>query len=96
MRPCPIFRRGDADTNGAVNITDGIRILNVLFLGIGTILCDDAADSDDNGVVNITDGIRILNVLFLGIGTIGPPGTESCNGDPTDDTLQCAEYPAEC
>jgi hypothetical protein len=43
-----------ADTNGAVNITDGIRILNVLFLGIGAILCDDAADADDNGAVNIT------------------------------------------
>jgi hypothetical protein len=31
------FRRGDSDSNGAVNITDAVRILNVLFLGIGTI-----------------------------------------------------------
>ena len=59
------FRRGDSDANGAVNITDAVRILNVLFLGIGTITCDDAADADDNEAVNITDAVRILNVLFL-------------------------------
>jgi hypothetical protein len=90
------FRRGDADVNGAVNITDAVRILNVLFLGIGTITCDDAADSDDNGAVNITDAVRILNVLFLGIGTIGPPGADACGPDPTDDAISCADYPADC
>jgi hypothetical protein len=89
------FRRGDSDTNGAVNITDAVRILNVLFLGIGTIVCDDAADSDDNGAVNITDAVRILNVLFLGIGTIPTPGADVCGPDPTDDALQCADYPEE-
>jgi hypothetical protein len=30
-------RAADADGNGAVNITDAVRILNVLFLGIGEI-----------------------------------------------------------
>jgi hypothetical protein len=89
------FRRGDSDTNGAVNITDAVRILNVLFLGIGTIVCDDAADSDDNGAVNITDAVRILNVLFLGIGTIPSPGADACGSDPTDDALLCADYPEE-
>jgi hypothetical protein len=88
------FRRGDADVNGAVNITDAVRILNVLFLGIGVITCDDAADADDNGSVNITDAVRILNVLFLGIGVIGPPGAETCGPDPTDDVLLCEDYTA--
>jgi hypothetical protein len=85
------FRRGDSDTNGAVNITDAVRILNVLFLGIGTISCDDAADSDDNGAVNITDAVRILNVLFLGIGVIPAPGPDTCGNDPTDDALDCVD-----
>jgi hypothetical protein len=31
------FRRGDSDSSGVVNITDAVRILNVLFLGIGEI-----------------------------------------------------------
>jgi hypothetical protein len=89
------FRRGDSDTNGAVNITDAVRILNVLFLGIGTMTCDDASDSDDNGAVNITDAVRILNVLFLGIGVIPSPGNEACGPDPSDDALECADYPAD-
>jgi hypothetical protein len=90
------FRRGDADTNGAVNITDAVRILNVLFLGIGTMTCDDASDSDDNGAVNITDAVRILNVLFLGIGVIPAPGTDTCGGDPTDDALTNCVYAVDC
>jgi hypothetical protein len=68
----------------------------VLFLGIGTITCDDAADSDDNGAVNITDAVRILNVLFLGIGVIPAPGPDTCGPDPSDDALGCASYTAGC
>jgi hypothetical protein len=88
----PSFLRGDADSSGEVNLTDAIRVLNVLFLGIGEILCADAADSDDSGDVNLTDAIRILNVLFLGLGTIPVPGIEACGPDPTEDDLAaCAE-----
>jgi hypothetical protein len=86
------FRRGDPDGNGGVNITDAVRILNVLFLGLGTIDCSDAADSDDNGAVNITDAVRILNVLFLGIGSIPAPGMDTCGVDPTDDAVGCVSY----
>jgi uncharacterized repeat protein (TIGR01451 family) len=83
------FRRGDSDSNGMVQITDAVRILNVLFLGIGTIVCDDAADADDNGAVNITDAVRILNFLFLGIGDIPAPGTQTCGFDLTQDEIAC-------
>jgi hypothetical protein len=90
------FRRGDSDSSGAVNLTDAIRILNVLFLGIGEILCLDAADSDDSGAVNLTDAIRVLNVLFLGIGEIPLPGMADCGPDPTADDATCVSYPASC
>jgi hypothetical protein len=90
------FRRGDSDASGAVNLTDAIRILNVLFLGIGEILCLDSADSDDSGAVNLTDAIRVLNVLFLGIGEIPAPGLTNCGPDPTADDTGCASYPAGC
>jgi hypothetical protein len=90
------FRRGDSDVSGGVNLTDAIRILNVLFLGIGEMTCLDAADADDSGTVNLTDAIRILNVLFLGIGTIDPPGVDDCGPDPTGDDLQCARYMPGC
>jgi hypothetical protein len=89
-----VFRRGDADGDGAVNLTDSVRVLNVLFLGIGAIPCDDAADADDSGAVDITDAVRILNVLFLGVGTIPPPGIDECGADPTADALAACAY--EC
>jgi hypothetical protein len=88
------FRRGDSDSSGDVNLTDAIRILNVLFQGIGEIVCGDAADADDSGDLNLTDAIRILNVLFQGIGTIPPPGSETCGPDPTDDSLPACTTPA--
>jgi hypothetical protein len=90
LAPPPRFRRGDKNGDGEVNISDAIGVTNFLFLGFGSIPCDDAADADDNGAVNITDSVRILNVLFLGIGTIGPPGIDGCGIDPTDDPLGCA------
>jgi PKD repeat protein len=94
--PGPVFHRGDADSNGEVQLTDAIRILGILFLGQGTISCMDAADADDNGTLQLTDAIRILGVLFLGQGVIPPPGptSEPCGLDPTaDDGIGCDSYP---
>jgi len=82
--PCwLLFRRGDANESGDVDVADALRILNVLFLG-GELACQDAADVDDNGVVNITDGIRILNFLFLGVGI---HGAGICEPDDAPDIL---------
>jgi hypothetical protein len=92
--PMEQLRRGDADASKQVNITDAVRILNVLFLGLGVITCQDAADADDSGQVNITDAVRILNVLFLGLGTIPAPGADACGEDPTNDELPACVY--EC
>jgi Zn-dependent metalloprotease len=81
----PVFHRGDADGNGRLELTDAVRILNVLFLGAGEIPCLDAADADDNGQLQLTDAVRILNVLFVGRGTIPLPGPPpaACGSDPT-------------
>ena len=90
----PVFHRGDADNNGQLQLTDAIRILGVLFLGQGSISCDDAADADDNGQIQLTDAIRILGVLFLGQGSIPAPGptADPCGEDPTADALGCGTY----
>ncbi|MEM7261572.1 MAG: LamG domain-containing protein [Planctomycetota bacterium] len=82
------FVRGDADASGAVNITDGIFVLNFLFLGGNDPSCKDAADADDSGAVNITDGIFILNFLFLGGGDPAPP-FKACGIDTTEDATDC-------
>ena len=80
----PLLVRGDADDNGAVQLTDGIFILNFLFLGGSDPTCDDAADADDSGAIQLTDGIFILNFLFLGGADTPPPGGFACGPDPDE------------
>jgi hypothetical protein len=62
----PKFLRADPNDDGSVNITDGIYVLNFLFLGGPPPTCRESSDANDDGGVNITDGIYILNYLFLG------------------------------
>jgi hypothetical protein len=78
----PQFRRGDADAKGGVpNITDGIFVLNYLFLGGPEPSCKEAADADNKGGINITDGIYILNYLFQGGPAPPSPGPDACGFD---------------
>ena len=86
------FKRGDTDGNGALQLTDGIRILNTLFMGAAMPVCLDAADTDDNGVVQLTDGIVIFQFLFVGGMVPAEPGPFACGGDPTDDDIDCEAY----
>jgi hypothetical protein len=86
------FRRGDANVDGVVDVSDASFINRYLFLGLGSPSCDAAADTDDSGSINLTDTIRILNVLFLGIGELPPPGPNSPGPDPTPDDLDCGAY----
>ena len=87
------FRRGDSNASGDLNITDGVFVLNYLFLGGPEPTCQDAADSDDNGQLNITDGVRILNYLFLGGPAPPAPGPDTCGPDPTpEDELPACVY----
>jgi hypothetical protein len=74
-----------------------VNTLNVLFLGTGSITCQDAADSNDDNLVNISDPVNSLNVLFLGIGEIPPPAVPEigpCGPDPTvaAEDIGCEAY----
>ncbi|MGQ9590003.1 MAG: malectin domain-containing carbohydrate-binding protein [Planctomycetota bacterium] len=96
-----VFHRGDANGDGSINITDGIFVLNYLFLGGPAPACLEAANPNDDASINITDGIYILNYLFLGgpAPTAPGPPESPCGpdpaGSPTD--LGCEFYdPAKC
>ena len=86
------FRRGDANADGELNLTDAVFTLGVLFLGEAAPTCSDAADADDNGEVQLTDAVFTLNYLFLGGGPLPTPGSESCGTDPSRDRLDCRSY----
>jgi hypothetical protein len=90
-----IFRRGDADANAAIELTDAIFVLEFMFLGGARPSCLDAADADDNGAIELTDAIFILEFMFLG-GPAPPAPFPNCGTDPTADNLApCVRQP-EC
>jgi hypothetical protein len=92
-----VLRRGDANSDGSVNISDYIWILNELFLGGMTSACADAADANDDGTENISDALYLLNFLFSGSSPIpSAPGPNLCGPDPTEDELDCAGNAAGC
>ncbi len=89
----PVFRRGDSDADGELDLTDAIWTLLHLFLGGEAPPCQKAADADDSGVVDVTDAFYTLHFLFLGEAPPPPPGAEACGPDPTRDDLTCSSRP---
>ncbi|MGE4652877.1 MAG: C10 family peptidase, partial [Myxococcota bacterium] len=53
----PTFVRGDTNSDGAINLTDGVIPLLFLFSGGDAPGCLDAADANDSGIMEITDAI---------------------------------------
>ena len=86
------FRRGDADNDGLVNLTDGITLLNFLFLNGPAPACAKAADANDDGELNITAALYLFNFLFVNGPALPPPGNSTCGTDETRDDLDCATW----
>ena len=84
-----IFRRGEVNGDGKVDISDAVVTLVYLFAGGQNLPCVKAADIDDGGTVNISDPIQLLGYLFL---SGQPPAEprEQCGPDATADSLDCA------
>jgi hypothetical protein len=93
--PAASFVRGDVNHDGAVDLSDPIRTLMILFQGNPDALdCPDAADTNDDGAIDIADPITTLSYLFAGAAAPPPPGPRSCGEDPTQDALTCPSFAA--
>ena len=91
----PTFLRGDANDDGAFNIADPIRTLNILFpgdLGSSAPQCWSALDGNDDGDVDVADPVFLLLSLFQSGFSDSPPPFTNCGTDPTPDTLQCVTH----
>ncbi len=88
----PSFVRGDSNGDRRINLSDVIFIINFLFRAGDPIRCADAGDVNDDGGINLTDPIFFLDYLFRS-GPKPPPPHPSLEEDPTDDSLDCQEYP---
>lgn len=87
-----LFRRGDCNVDGTVNIADAISLLNTLFGGVGPpAQCNDSCDANDDGLTNIADSISLLGGLFGNPPQPLPPPLD-CGPDPTLDGSDCLQY----
>ena len=59
-----IFRRGDANMDGRVDMTDAVFVTQYLFLGGCEPPCMNQADANNDGVVDVSDSIHLLSWLF--------------------------------
>ena len=85
--PAPTFVRGDANGDGFLDISDGIAVINYLFIG-RELDCLDAADVDDDEALLITDGVYLLDFLFR-TGSAPPAPYPAPGPDPEGDALGC-------
>jgi hypothetical protein len=74
---------GDANGDGAVNVSDAVWIINYVFIGGGApkpvLACGDA---NGDAAVNVSDAVWVINYVFIGGGAPGDcsPGSWDSNG----------------
>jgi hypothetical protein len=86
------FQRGDTNSDGNLELTDVIFLLEYLFRRGEVPSCRKAADANDDGRLDIVDPIGILKYLFRNAAPLPEP-FEECGLDITDDTLGCSASP---
>jgi hypothetical protein len=87
VEPGLMFLRGDSNTDGTVDISDSVYLLNHLFIGSAPLICPDAADVNNDGELSIGDPVLGLGALYLGEAIPAPypePGL-----DLSPDGLHC-------
>jgi hypothetical protein len=60
------FKRGDANADGTIDISDSIFVLSWLFTGGDEPTCRDTADANDDERADISDPVYSLSFQFLG------------------------------
>jgi hypothetical protein len=89
--PAQEFRRGDANADGAWDLSDPVAVFAFLFLDQMKVPCEQAGDANDDGSLDISDAVFLLRYLFLGGPTMEPP-VDACGIDPTHG-LSCGSFP---
>ena len=80
-----VFRRGDSNDDGAVDLADAVFTLRSLFSSVGESPgCRDAADANGDGTLEVTDAIYELNHLFLGGPALAVPNVDHRSRTPRD------------
>ena len=86
------FIRGDSDGNGRLQIGDGVSLLGYLFQGQSEPPCRDSSDCNDDGILDVADAVYFFFFLFGAAPP--PPPWPDCGTDPTEDSLDCDDFPS--
>jgi hypothetical protein len=86
------FRRGDANTDGVVDLADSSYLARWFFAGGVAPPCKDAADANGDQIPDITDLVILFYFLFKGGAPPPAPGPLSPGPPRAEDTLDCASY----
>lgn len=91
--PSPaLFRRGDVNDDGTIDISDAVFSLGSLFLGTRAPPCLAAANTNGDAGFNIVDPVFLLNHIFLGGPSPGAPFPHCGMSDlDADARLGCKE-----
>ena len=86
------FLRGDANTDGSVDISDPIKTLFYLYSN-AQFSCKETADTNDDGKIDISDVIYTLDFLFKAGPSIKQPYPAlGIDETPENPDLGCASY----
>lgn len=83
--------RGDCNGDLAVNVSDPVTLLGLLF-SAGSVGCEKACDANDDANVDLADAVYLLAAIFSG-GDSPPAPFPLCGPDPTPDALPCVMSP---
>lgn len=86
------FIRGDASSDGVVNVTDAVAILYHLFLGI-PVTCKATADMNTNGLIELIDAISLVRYLFSASVAVPAPFPSCGTGSGLEDCYDFSACP---
>jgi hypothetical protein len=84
------FIRGDANHDGALDLSDPLAVLFHLFAGGSRLKCEDYADANDSGALNVSDATFLLLYLFRS-GSAPAAPFPAPGFDPTADQYPCGD-----
>lgn len=87
--PSADFLRADCNSDGGVDVSDPILLLERLFGASAALQCEDSCDGNDDGILDLADVITTLEFVF-GLGGVIPEPTAACGPDPVGDGLSCS------
>jgi hypothetical protein len=89
------YRRGDANGDGSIDVSDPVETLNYLFLGGARPGCLEALNANGDVSIDLGDAVWELSFLFLA-GAPPPPPFESCGLFEGEGVGSCDESTGDC